>query len=257
MGLIATLYFFSVIGAILIASYLPLVTFPAIIISLLRRKNVKKSVAAALIVLLIVFVNNVNRNGRGPTEAEYFMRQLEVGSPVGVLSLMGYLYLLYWWATFLKRRENKSPLVEAEIKNVKYVLAKQKERLVRYRYRILTIVGLVVLSITMYGLIQPIYTEETYILTSESGRGMYNNSINIKEKGQDFFFGPASVKIYYQKYGHPSYSITEVVDNGGEPLKRENFQVDWEDNENATVTITSEKSSPRTIKINVSERIPE
>ncbi len=38
----------------------------------------------------------------GPTETDFFLSQLEEGSILRFLALLGYLYLFYWWITLLR-----------------------------------------------------------------------------------------------------------------------------------------------------------
>lgn len=103
--LFTLLYFFSLLVVMIIIEYLPLVTLPAIIISLVLKKNIRRSIVSIVVIILIKLLNNFNRNGRGPTEVEYVLWQMREGSIWIYLSLIGYLYLIYWWIIFFKKNK--------------------------------------------------------------------------------------------------------------------------------------------------------
>jgi hypothetical protein len=84
-------------------NWLPFLTLPAAIISLVRKKNIKRSALAIMVIPAIKILINVNRNGLGPTGFEYVLSQLQEGNILILLSCSGYLYLLYWWVLFIKK----------------------------------------------------------------------------------------------------------------------------------------------------------
>ena len=104
--LFAIFYFFFLMVIFSTIQYFPMVTLPVAIFSLVRKKNKQRTIVAIAVILTIKLLNNINRNGRGPTETEYFMWQLQEGSIWIYLSIIGYLYLFYWWVIFFKRRKN-------------------------------------------------------------------------------------------------------------------------------------------------------
>lgn len=248
MEFIATVLFF-IIAMVAIAAIqsLPIIILLTAIISLIRKKNMTKRTIVAIAVIPVIFLlNTMNRNGRGPTEVEYFLWQLQEGSIWAILSLIGYLYLIYW-IIFLTTSKNRKPLLEGDSNKEKGALKVERKKLKKGP---LISFGalLVILSITFIWHIYPQYIEEKQVLTSKSSVG--DSTIEIVQVGQPAFFGPASIKIYYQKKGNPRYFVTTSIANDGRPAYHRNFIIYWEDNENVIVTINGDESA-ETIKINV------
>lgn len=96
------LYFIFYYVVFVVIKYLPIVTLPVAILGIFRKRLIKRTIVAIAVVPLIKVLINFNRHGMGPTEAEFFLWQLKEGSILRFLALLGYLYLIYWWITFLK-----------------------------------------------------------------------------------------------------------------------------------------------------------
>ncbi|MEB2494717.1 hypothetical protein SOP93_26965 [Peribacillus frigoritolerans] len=237
------IYVFLLMIAIILIESLPFITLPAVIISLFRKKNIKRSIAALAVIPLIKLFNNLNRKGMGPSESEYFLSQILQANIWIILSFVGYCYLLYWWVTFLKRRKKHHTEPIDELEGKKSFKTKG----------FLILVGVVLLlGIPLASFFYQDSWKETTVLTSESPTE--TSTIEIVQKGEPTLFSSAPFKIYYQKKGHSRYSIRESVDNDGGFARTENFRVDWKDNENATVTIIGDEGYTETIEINVSEK---
>lgn len=100
--IVGAIYFFFYYVMFVIIKYLPIVTLPAAFLGIFRKRLLKRTIVSMAVVPLIKVLINFNRHGMGPTETEFFLRQLEEGSILRLLALLGYLYLIYWWITFLK-----------------------------------------------------------------------------------------------------------------------------------------------------------
>jgi hypothetical protein len=94
------IFFYYVVFAVL--DFLPVVTILATIISIFRKRLIKRTIAAIAVVPLIKVLININRHGYGPSESEFFLSELKEGSVWRFLALIGYFYLIYWWITLLR-----------------------------------------------------------------------------------------------------------------------------------------------------------
>ncbi|MBS4208665.1 hypothetical protein [Bacillus sp. FJAT-50079] len=239
------MYFFVLMIVIIIIQYLPIVTVPAAILSLLWKKNIKRTVIVIVVIALIKLFNNVNRNGRGPSEAEFFLSQLEHGSIWAILSLIGYLYLIYWWGTFLKRR--KQGATKEENVGIEEDIARTKKR-AKWGCLIWVVIlffGPIFLFAGYFHYQTEIKERTLMVSHSPSGK----NTIKIVEKGEPFFFGPSTIKIKYR-----NQYIVRSISNDGKTLNDSNATVKWKSDDTAIITLYGEEQFPETIEFNKEKR---
>ncbi|CDO04277.1 hypothetical protein BN988_02831 [Oceanobacillus picturae] len=77
------------------------------------------------------------------------------------------------------------------------------------------------------------------------------NTIEVVEKGQPAWFGPSLVKVKYD-----SKHIERSVKNDGKILRESNFAIQWENDNEATITIYGEEQYSDVIKFNAKESFP-
>lgn len=249
------MYLFLLMIVMIFIQYLPIVTVPAAIFGLFRKKNIKKTIIVIVVIALIEIFNNVHRNGRGPSEAEFFLSQLRQGSIWAILSLMGYLYLIYWWVTFLKRRKQNKKLTVGGIKEEKENMDIEQD--ITHKKKRAKWGGLIWAVILFLG---PIFLFASYfhyqteikertLIVSHSPNG--KNTIEIAEKGEPFFFGPSSIKIKYR-----NQHIHRIISNDGKTLNDSNATVKWESDDTAIIALYGEEQFPETIEFNKENREP-
>lgn len=77
------------------------------------------------------------------------------------------------------------------------------------------------------------------------------NTIKVVEIGEPFFFGPSSIRL---KYKNEKFDTS--ISNDGKTLDVTNVEVDWINNEEATIVLDGEEQLPEVIKFEVTESQP-
>ncbi|MDU9693985.1 hypothetical protein O0Q50_22650 [Priestia aryabhattai] len=86
-----------------------------------------------------------------------------------------------------------------------------------------------------------VFLKETPVLTDRSKE--QTASIKIVQTGEPSFFGPTSIRAYYQKDNGYEDSKTGTLYNDGGPATSNNFSIKWQDEDNVTITLNSENGS--------------
>lgn len=86
-----------------------------------------------------------------------------------------------------------------------------------------------------------VFLKETPVLTETSDD--QTASIKIVQTGEPSFFGPTSIKAYYQEDSGYQESKTGTLYNDGEPATLSNFSIQWKDRDNVTITLNSENGA--------------
>ncbi|SIS52128.1 hypothetical protein [Salimicrobium flavidum] len=83
-----------------------LITLGATIFSIRKRELIGLSVVAIMITIIAPTVSLLNSIGRarGMNEFEHLVSQLQQGAIWSILVVIGYLFLLVWWAFFLFKK---------------------------------------------------------------------------------------------------------------------------------------------------------
>ncbi|MED4285217.1 hypothetical protein P4679_25180 [Priestia megaterium] len=63
------------------------------------------------------------------------------------------------------------------------------------------------------------------------------------QTGEPSFFGPTSIKAYYQKDNGYQESNSGTLYNDGGPATSSNFSTVWKDRDNVTITLNSENGA--------------
>ncbi|MGF9891154.1 hypothetical protein ABEX78_21070 [Priestia megaterium] len=105
--------------------------------------------------------------------------------------------------------------------------------------------GLIVVFVVGLGFagyyIYEVFLKQTPVLTDTSSD--QTASVKIVQTGEPSFFGPTSIKAYYQKDNGYQESKTGTLYNDGGPATPSNFSVNWKDRENVTITLNSENGA--------------
>ncbi len=104
-------YILALLIRIVLMIYLPWLTLPAAVISLLLNKNTKRSLIAIGVCILVKVLENHVQSGRGPGAWEYLLWLFQEGAIVDYLWVIGYLYLVYWWIMVFKREKKKEEIL--------------------------------------------------------------------------------------------------------------------------------------------------
>ncbi|QJX80359.1 hypothetical protein [Priestia megaterium] len=86
-----------------------------------------------------------------------------------------------------------------------------------------------------------VFLKETPVLTETSDD--QTASIKIVQTGEPSFFGPTSIKAYYQKDSGYQETKTGTLYNDGGPATLSNFSIQWKDRDNVTITLNSENGA--------------
>lgn len=86
-----------------------------------------------------------------------------------------------------------------------------------------------------------VFLKETPVLTETSDD--QTASIRIVQTGEPSFFGPTSIKAYYQEDSGYQESKTGTLYNDGGPATLSNFSIQWKDRDNVTITLNSENGA--------------
>ena len=101
----------------------------------------------------------------------------------------------------------------------------------------LFIVGMGFFSYYVY----EVFLKETPVLTDTSDD--QTASVKIVQTGEPSFFGPTSIKAYYQKDNGYQGSKTGTLYNDGGPATSSDFSINWKDRDNVTITLNSENGA--------------
>ncbi|QTN00682.1 hypothetical protein ERJ70_16120 [Sediminibacillus dalangtanensis] len=100
-------YLFALLVRIVLTMYLPWLTLPAAVISLILSKNTKRAIIAIGVCILVEVLDNYVQSGRGPGSGEYLLWLVDDGTILDYLWVIGYLYLVYWWIIVVKRKKKR------------------------------------------------------------------------------------------------------------------------------------------------------
>ncbi len=98
----AMLYWFALLAFYSIIQYLPFLTLPLAIFCLIRRKKMKRSIFAIVVLLALMLLEPVRGVDLGIT-----VYRLDEASIWVHLSNICYIYLFYYWADIIFRRNGK------------------------------------------------------------------------------------------------------------------------------------------------------
>ena len=101
----------------------------------------------------------------------------------------------------------------------------------------LFIVGMGFFSYYVY----EVFLKETPVLTDTSAD--QTASVKIVQTGEPSFFGPTSIKAYYQRDNGYQESKTGTLYNDGGPATSSDFSINWKDCDNVTITLNSENGA--------------
>jgi hypothetical protein len=90
--------------------------------------------------------------------------------------------------------------------------------------------------------------EETLLISQSPNKV---KTITIVEKGEPAFFGPSTIRI---KHGWDQ--IERTIYNDGKTLYETNFQITWENDDRATITLYGEEQQPESITFDAEESKP-
>ncbi|WP_074598906.1 hypothetical protein [Sediminibacillus halophilus] len=100
-------YLFALLVRIVLTMYLPWLTLPAAVISLILHKNAKSSITAIGVCILLEVLEHYVQSGRGPGARGHLLLSLQDGMIWDYLWVIGYLYLVYWWIIVVKRKKKR------------------------------------------------------------------------------------------------------------------------------------------------------
>ncbi|WP_349409687.1 hypothetical protein [Pseudalkalibacillus sp. SCS-8] len=95
----------------LIYYFLLFATLGTAIVNVAKKKVMFLSVVAILFTVTIPIISLINSIGRaeGINEFEHFVSQLQQGAVWSIFTIIGYLFLLLWWAFLLYKNVKKQP----------------------------------------------------------------------------------------------------------------------------------------------------
>ena len=105
--------------------------------------------------------------------------------------------------------------------------------------------GLIVVFVVGLGFagyyIYEVFLKQTPVLTDTSSD--QTASVKIVQTREPSFFGPTSIKAYYQKDNGYQESKTGTLYNDGGPATSSDFSINWKDCDNVTITLNSENGA--------------
>ncbi len=71
------------------------------------------SIVAIVFCVTVPIISLINCIGRlpGMNEFEYLIFQLQQGATWSIFTIVGYLYLLFWWVLFLLKRKTRNQII--------------------------------------------------------------------------------------------------------------------------------------------------